>query len=122
MSCPAANIAWKRTAQEAHLADTCSLIEPGAETLGSGGGVIKGTPTTTTGIACRIESVGDGGDIALVADRLQLVAPMVFYFKTTQAISLLAQLTSGGFTYNVRWVKPVTSKSTLKVVLVDKIT
>lgn len=121
MSCPSANAVWKRAAQESHLGDTCSVVEPGAETRGSGGGLIKGTPTTTTGIACRIESVGNGGDVRIVADRLQLVAPMVFYFKTIQAVSLLAQFTSGGFTYNVKWVKPITSKSTLKTVLVDKI-
>lgn len=122
MSCPVATQTWKRAAIESHFLDTCTIREPGTPTRGIGGGVVSGTPVDTTNVACRIEAPTRSGDIFEVASRLQLVAPMVFYFATSQAISDLAQVISGGFTYNVKWVQPVTAKSTQKVVLVDKIT
>jgi hypothetical protein len=101
--------------------DVCTITEPGAQTIGAGGGVVAGTPVSTPNVVCRIESVSDGGDVYEIASRLQLKAPMVFYFATTQAVSDDAEITSGGFRYKTKWVKPVTALTVEKTVLVDKV-
>lgn len=122
MTCPSASPTWKRHALESHLNDSCSIIEPGVESIGAGGGVVAGTPVTTTSIACRIKPLGNSGSLYEIAMRLQLKAPFVFYFATSQVISNLAEMrATSNARYIVSYVQPIVAQSVLLVVLADKV-
>lgn len=97
--------------------DTCTISIPGSDTKDALGGIVEGTPTIYTNVACRLDPGASGsgqGRKSIVNDAIEAMSQWVLNIPYDQAIAVDATVTHSSKTYHVKALMDTHSYSTIR--------
>ena len=119
MSLTSGELSALRSHADVLLPETCT-IQTSVQTVDSTGNPILTWANTYTGVACRLDVAGGGGERVLWG-RLAQVSDWVLSVKYDQAITAADRVVYGGVTYYVTAVEDAHTWRTLRRVGLKKV-